>query len=784
MDVLSRPATAAAAALASGIAIRAVAQLSFTFTTAILGGAVLALAFALLMRSNQRISSLAAAICLLFALGFIRASERFEAAAKLSAYAATATSLHGIARDVSVSDFGARFLLASPQGNIQITLRGRAAAVHGNVLRDGMRATFVGPVETVVRKRNPGDFDYERFLFSRSVWGAATLRDPNRLRVFEADPSLIRRGIGRAQRYVADVVRRRAATEVHPVIHALLLGDRSYLDDELQRTLSRTGLMHLLAVSGLHVVLVGLTIHRILFSMLVRMRIPWRAMEAVRTPTTVLLLVAYAALTGNSPSVVRAVLMATLIISGSALRRRADTLNSLGVAAFLLLLARPERLFSVGFQLSFCAVGAIVSLGPSIAQTLARREPAGFFSRSLATSIAATAGTAPVLLVTFGYVPLAGIILNIAAIPLASLTLAAGFLMAIVDVAAPDLAILLQLTVSHSAELLLSVAKFADTYLDATVVTFPTNTSARILLAASVTIITAHLAQLSARWRLTVFCMLAIVTSLHLHSARAGNQPLDIVFLDVGQGDAAVIRTPDAHFIVVDTGPPGRTMTAAERTVIPQLRLMRAKAIDLLLVTHAHADHDGGVKDLVSAFETKNFFSSAEDQRYAPASHRPLFAGQTLRVGKHVTLSVLNPSRQPSALSGAVRSVNNNSIAVRLDFGNSCALLTGDIEQEAEAEILSSSQNLQCDIVKVAHHGSRTSSSWAFWKATNHPDTNKDQDFAIISVGRNNRFGLPDEEIVDRWRRTRTVFQTIEGAVWLKSDGEHIYLHEWRKDAR
>ncbi|PSQ81344.1 MAG: DNA internalization-related competence protein ComEC/Rec2, partial [Bacteroidetes bacterium QS_1_63_11] len=219
------------------------------------------------------------------------------------------------------------------------------------------------------------------------------------------------------------------------VLRALLLGDRSRVTDVQRERFVKTGLMHLLAVSGLHVFLVGMVLYALLRPFLIRFGMQWRTVEIARAALTILVLGGYMFLTGGRPSVVRAVIMATLFIGGIVFQRSAHPLNTLGGAALILLAVRPPALFDVGFQLSMSAVAGIVTLNPRLLDAIPERyrasEAVDWLVSTGTVSAAAILGTAPVLLFHFGWVSAAGLLLNIAGIPCTGLALSAAILMAV-----------------------------------------------------------------------------------------------------------------------------------------------------------------------------------------------------------------------------------------------------------------------------------------------------------------------------------------------------------------
>jgi competence protein ComEC len=272
--------------------------------------------------------------------------------------------------------------------------------------------------------------------------------------------------------------------------------------------------------------------------------------------------------------------------------------------------------------------------------------------------------------------------------------------------------------------------------------------------------------------------LLLAVLILHPLSATRADGNLRVDFLDVGQGDSALITMPDGTTLLVDGG--GNTSDAARRigeTVVSEYLWWRGLShIDYVLATHADADHIDGLNDVL-----KNFSVSAaliarrprddpEFQKFSQTLTQTGTYSETIQTGDvirfgEVEIAILWPA------TGADSSTNNDSIVLQLKLGERSILLTGDIEQAAERALLASPQQLHADVVKVPHHGSKTSSTEAFVLATK-------PNFAIISVGRNSRFGHPHKDVVDRWRSNgATVLTTGEcGTITVTTDGHDLRL--------
>jgi competence protein ComEC len=679
------------------------------------------------------------------------------------------------------------------EGTVQVFLRPSlwdTTAVFPTV-RQGDRLRLDGTLRAPPDRRNPADFDYGAYLRRQGIHALLHVEAPDHVAILQQ-----RSGIGKAvveaRHYVASQIDQHVrGQEPRGVLRALLVGDRGTISASTQQQFATTGLLHLLAISGLHVLIVGMTVYQLLRPALIRWNLSWQYTEWIRTAITIGLLVFFALLTGGRPSVVRAVVMAALFIGANTLQRTTQSLNTLGVAALGLLVYRPLALFDVGFQLSFSAVAAIVALNPRLQLLL---PPAwrhhgwrGQIGSLITVSVGATLGTAPVLLTHFGYVSAAGVVLNVVAIPLTALALLSGLCTALMGggmVAASFGAAAEIMTVGLMRLAAAGTASLGWASIDATV-----RDPLVVLALIAGMLVIVHGRHARRRWLLTGVTLLLVTA--HVWKGVLATRPppsLDVIFFDVGQGDAALVAFPNGRHFLIDTGPRSPYGDAGASVVIPHLRRYGIDRLDAVLISHSDSDHLGGLPSILRYIPVDRLIMNDPLERSGLVDEvdmlidslgvpqRAVHAGDTLLMDQSTLVHILGPV---SAGPPTTRDRNDASILTQLTYGEHQFLLLGDVEEGGEwraAQLYS--DLLESEVIKVPHHGSATSSTQVLVERAAVEDG-----LAVISASQRNPFGHPHRDVVKRWQEAgaEVLATSVEGAVWVRSNGEAIERIAWRE---
>ncbi len=658
----------------------------------------------------------------------------------------------------------------------------------GDSLQYGRVVEFSGILSHPGTARNPGEFDFENYLRLQGIYAQCFLEDSARIKVLGKSGNWLLSEIAYPlRRSIAHYLDETVGGEEAKFLKGLTIGDRSELPPEVKTSFINSGVMHILSVSGLHVALITV----ILIGVLNAFRIPEK-------PKAVLLsvfLVFYIFLTGSTPSVVRAVVMAIVVLGARLFERKSDVINSLAFAALMILALDARQVFMPGFQLSFAAVLSIVLIYPksySLVQKLPERVRRNPIVKNLAgltsVSLAAGLGTLPFTSFYFGKIPVVGLVANLVVVPMSGLVLALGITTVTCSFIWSALASLYAEVARLSAAVLLgSVRFFGDlsfSYLDSHFSGWDT-----------VAFYCALLAALNLRWftmkRLVMSFLVCLNLALYawLFGMIGAPSPFRVTFLDVGQGDAIFLEFPDGKNMLIDGGQRMFNADAGARFIAPFLKARGISRIDAVVLSHPHSDHAGGLPTVLRQFaiekiiDAGSFAKSSLVEEYGRVidslhvSHVMLNAGKCLDGFTDVRLYVLHPSGPFAVSDSSSRdNLNNRSVVVRAIYGETSALFAGDAEEEAEERMIRIYGGfLKSDLLKVGHHGSLTSSSDEFVDAVS-PRA------AVISVGRNNRFHHPSEVVLGRFARRRvpTYRTDVDNAVVFVSDGSLWRKEEWR----
>lgn len=733
--------------------------------------ALAAMAIAALLRDRARRAGIALALAALL-LGGLRASAALERASALHrrATALLTPPARCEGQGVVVSSpvvmrggsEGAKGDAEGPPSQARVDIALDAGACGGRPLLEPLRARIYGAPEELARGDrvellvdlapvhlflNEGLADPRPAIARSAVVASGGAIE---IRVLQRGRSIAAR-VDQARARVRDRIEASFHPEARGLGRALVLGetDLDPADDEAFR---QSGLSHLLAVSGTHLVIAVAGFAAALRAVLVRIGAVAARIDAGRIAAAFAIPAswAYADFAGGSGSAIRAAAMLSAAMLARALGRHPSAVRSFAWSLLIPAALDPLLVCDVSFTLSTAATAGLTVLQRPIAAAIVRGPaPVQKLLAAVATTLSAMAGCTPILALLSPTLPLLGIAANLIAAPLgelAALPICLGHAI---------------LWWAPSAErgaawigsgALLGVGTIARLCTrTGAVLPIPRPTAAELATLAVTAVALWAASGRAGRQRAAVTGAAGLL-ACELGAARAGapRGVLRISVLDVGQGDAALIDLPDGSAMLVDGGGfVGSPVDTGARVVLPVLRARRRSGVAIAVLSHPHPDHFGGLASTLPAIKVGELWDSGqgEDQGAGP-TYAALLAGLRARGV---------PVRRPDALCGAPRSIggatvellapcpayapdegaNDNSLIVRITYGARAALLVGDAEHAAEASLIRRGPGaIQADFLKVGHHGSRTSTSPAFLAAVSPR-------FASISSGVRNRFGHP-----------------------------------------
>jgi len=589
----------------------------------------------------------------------------------------------------------------------------------------------------------------------------------------------------------------------------IFLGMRGNIPSSLRADFAHTGTAHLLAISGLHLSIVAGIMLSAGIWLFGRKRYiyVWLALGTVWL---------YALLTGMHPPVVRSAIMASLFLTAELLGRQHSAITALTFAAAIMVGISPYILGDAAFQLSFLAMAGLVFLFPAfralgrkavkttIGEEGAAVSTANFASDSFSVTMAAIIAVWPVVAYYFGIISFVGPLTTFLALPaLPGIIITgalAGFLGFIALPAAQAVGWLTWLFLLYITAMVRGLAAPSFSFIEvgpvnptliwtyysllAAVIWLNSN---RKRLASSVSGATKRLrprvstysdfiSRLPKKWVIPPLLVIAVLVSFT--AATMPDDDLHVSFLDVGEGDAILIQKGRQQ-VLVDGGPSPQAINLELGSEMP----FWDRTIDLLILTHPHHDHLAGLTEVLQRFQVKQVLYSDLDNE-SPLydewlklinkkgiKHTMAQAGQQIDLGEGASIKVLNP--QPILFTDTQSDIDNNSVVLRLSTGDVSFLLTADIMKEAEFELITNRADLRSTVLKVAHHGSDTSTCQEFLAVV-------EPQVAVISASADNRFGHPSPKVLDRLKAkidVEKIFRTDQhGTIEFITDGERLWV--------
>lgn len=659
-----------------------------------------------------------------------------------------------------------------------------------------------------------GGFDYGRYLVNQGIVGI--MGQPEVRHLGEGGGSPVLGSIYAVRERLSESLEHVLPDPQSALAKALLLGKRGDLPPEITEAFRSTGTSHLLAISGLHVgVLLLITMGGAVWLMGKR-----RQLYLVM-PLCVIW--GYAVISGLSASVERAAIMGTIYLAAHAIGRPRSVFPALALAAGIMVGFQPSIMHDISFQLSFAAMAGIALLLSSDGrwwskyvnrdyEVGASAEAKRFLTLAIATSIAATILTLPLVAFNFQHVPTVGVAATVLALPAMPFLLVSAATTAAVGVALPELGqgmgwvpwlfieYLVRLTdlfskvpgSTFSVPQMNGLLVWAYYGLLGVMLAFPLNVRGRAaglgrwfveaVAALRRPELGDHRRKLQVGGYIAVIAGASVVAILTWSAALgSSDKMLSVTFLDIGQGQSIFVQGPGGSQVLVDGGPSPKDAARRLGGIMGPLD----RSLDVVVLTHPDEDHFRGLSEVIRRYDvglalegpgdTENplyeeWRSAVESEQ---VSRLDVWAGQSFVLDDAVNIDVLNPTPEQSRLA----SNNNASVVLMLTYGELSFLLTADIEAEAERRLIREGAPLDAEVLQVAHHGSRTSTTPGFLRQVSPV-------VAVISSGANNPYGHPHPDVVARLASsvgTEMIYNTAQsGDIRFQTDGVRLWVSHGR----
>ena len=636
-------------------------------------------------------------------------------------------------------------------------------------IRIGMFLRICGKLEEIPGPRNPGEFDSKQYYGCQKIYYQMKNGE---ICGKSAEYSYFGQFLQEIRRK-AESILDEAAGAYAGIFPAMILGERGNLDAETKMQYQMSGIMHILAISGLHISFVGMGFFRLLKKA--------GAGNGMAGAVSAFLVYTYGMMTGGSVSAMRAVGMFLILVGAGIAGRSYDLLSAMALSAIVLLLDAPAYLYSVSFLLSFGAVIGIGAVTPEICSLLNLEKK---IAKSLAGSVIVWLITLPIVLYAYGEVSLAGVFLNLLVLPTSGLVLASGIFALPVGTFAVEIAkkvLFPGKCVLFFYEKLCEVVGWIP---HSTWIAGSPKLWQCVVYYVMLAVIFAGLkwgknaaGEKAMRSAAAVILVILAVVFLGYHP----REGLVITCLDIGQGDCCVLEMPGGENFLIDGGSSNKKNTAAYQ-ILPYLKNQGIAVLDGIFVSHTDKDHISGIEELLelcaqnlTTVRVKNLILPDWNTTGEEYEKMKMLAGQsniqiqTGREGnllktKEVQIEILAPE------NGADGSdTNEDGMVMDVHFGKFRGLFTGDIGTETEKKLMDSMEDV--DFLKVAHHGSKYSTCQEFLDVVN-------PEIAVISCSAKNTYGHPSADTIKRLEDcgAQVEYTMKNGAITVQTDGDRIWL--------
>ncbi|MBT8378859.1 MAG: DNA internalization-related competence protein ComEC/Rec2 [Ignavibacteria bacterium] len=648
------------------------------------------------------------------------------------------------------------------------------------LLKPGNKVTLNGIYYKGREKRNPGEFDYNDYLQSKGITAILLIDTISNVLISADEINFVKNTIHQVRKSIDSQIREIHSPQTAALLRGLILADRREIDYETKNNFINAGVIHVLAVSGLHVGYIVL----IFFLLFGRFNL------FLRSILTIVGLICFMLITGVPPSVFRATLMATILIITFLLNRSTNLINSIAIAALIILSFDPNEIYNPGFQLSFAAVLSIAIIYPVIERFISNFSIENNFIKYtilfMAVSLSAQIGTFPFTLFYFNKFSSIALFTNLIVIPAIGIIIGVAFFTLAVSVVLPFLASYFGAANDLITTLIIDIIHFSGSLDFSHIVVNQYSIVDVFVFYLFIAIFLSSLFYFK-KFIPKILLTTIIAVNIFLFSSFDDEELMPdnyliIFMIDVGQGDSFLIKFPDGKTALIDAGNTTFYFDNGERVILPLLNYLGIKNIDYAFVSHIDSDHYAGFVSLVlekkigAIFKPEIDTSLSKDVRFEnflnifkiPVRY---YTTKSLNIGD-VKVYFLN---YDEFIGSTELETNNRSGVIKITYGDRSFLFTGDLEKKAEEEYLFKYRDfLDSDVLKVSHHGSKTSTSEKFISYVK-------PDISLVSAGMNNSFGHPADEVLYKLKKhdSKILRTDLNRAILLRTDGKKIEIVNW-----
>lgn len=616
------------------------------------------------------------------------------------------------------------------------------------------------------KQRNYKGFDYSEYQKTIKIYGTITYSG-NGLKILKKEnlpkTQLITHKINsKIEKNIKKLFKEKEAG----ILNGILLGNNQNIEEKTKEDFRNSGIYHILVVSGAHMTYIILGISYVLDKINISNR--------KKVILKILGIIFFMLITTNSISVTRAGIMGIIALGASFYYRKKDTISTVCLSMLIILICNPYSINSISFQLSYGGVIGILALNKPYSKLLRKIKINKKISEMISVILSAQTMIIPIMVINFHTISLTFLFANMIVSYIIGIIIILGFICAFISLISLEISGFIAGFVNIALKILILIANiFGNIPLSKIYVTTP-----HIL-----SILLYYIIIFEAQWRhvhwgnastmknffsiasrssylISRILPLILIITLIFNNKINISKNLKIYFIDVGQGDSSLIITPNNKKVLIDGG---GTMNSSgkfdigENTLLPYLLDRGVRKIDYIMISHFDADHCQSLPAILNSIKVKNIIISKQAEKVSnfekimetvikkKINVIVVKRGDVIKVDNYVEIKILYPESKLY-----FDDINSNSIVAKLKYNKFTMLFTGDIESKAEERIVKiAKKELKCTILKVAHHGSKTSTTEEFIEAVK-------PEIALIGVGKNNKFGHPNKEILDRIKEKRS----------------------------